>query len=89
MIEKCAPPVLPVWTSWSPDWKRLGQWHDYERPPVWKLAEGGALTVEYPNGHRKRWRVYGWRLVDEAELLKPILLWPSPFLEDLPGESTP
>ena len=84
-VEKYTPPALPVWTSWSPDRKRLAQWH--KQPYVSQLVEGGSLTFDF-RGLRKCWRVYGWRLVDEAELLPPIKLWPTPFLGVPEGDPT-
>ncbi|MBF6515545.1 hypothetical protein IU421_14830 [Nocardia cyriacigeorgica] len=75
-IVKAAP--RPLWRAWDREWQQIGQWH--ERPSANQLTEGGALTVDYPNGHRRAWRVINGELVDERELLK-VFEWPSnPFL---------
>ncbi|WP_280201279.1 hypothetical protein [Nocardia cyriacigeorgica] len=76
-LEKIARGEL--WRAWDRDWRQLGQWD--ERPSGNQLAEGGGLTVDYPNGHRRSWRVINGELVDERKLLK-VFEWPSnPFLE--------
>ncbi|MGW5519239.1 hypothetical protein [Nocardia africana] len=76
-VEKYTPPALPVWTSWDPDGNRLAQWH--KQPYVSQLVEGGSLTLDY-RGLRKCWRVYGWRLVDEFDLVESIKVPQNPNL---------
>lgn len=85
-VDQSTSRTLPVWTSWSPDLTRLEQWH--ERPHVGQLVEGGALTLDY-RGLRKCWRVYGWRLVDEFDLLASIKVPPNPVFGALAGASAP
>lgn len=77
-VEKWKPAHL--WRSWDRDWQLAGQWD--KQPPMSALVEGGGLTVDYPTGQRKYWRVLDGRLIDESQLLRPILAWPRPWTLD-------
>ncbi|MBF6326787.1 MULTISPECIES: hypothetical protein [Nocardia] len=59
-----------VWRAWDRDWRQIGQWH--EQPSASQLVEGGALTVDHPNGQRSSWRVIDGKLVTERELMRSV-----------------
>lgn len=78
-IEALAPTAR--WRAWDRDWRQVGEWH--ERPPSSALVDGGGLTVDYPNGFRKSWRVLDGTLWDERDLMRK-MEWPSnPLLAEV------
>lgn len=84
-IDNQAPAEL--WRAWSSEWLQVGEWT--KKPPMTDLtaAEGGGLTVDYPNGRRDSWRVVAGELIPEWEMLKKMSVWCNPFLPWTPDES--
>jgi len=81
-IEKWSP--LYLWRAWDTEWQLAGQWS--EKPLLSELVEGGALTLDYPGGHRTSWNVRDGQLISDYEMLKYILNPVSPFL---PPDTSP
>ncbi|NUS44567.1 MAG: hypothetical protein HOQ24_12875 [Mycobacteriaceae bacterium] len=75
-VEKWEPGRL--WRAWDADWVLVGQWDC--KPPLDDLVEGGALTVDHPNGSRRSWLVREGELIDPATELRRIAWWPNPRL---------
>ncbi|WP_280224956.1 hypothetical protein [Nocardia farcinica] len=68
-IERSVP--AERWRAWDPasDWRQVGEWQ--QQPAATALAEGTAVTVDYPNGRRELWRAYRGQLVREPDFLEP------------------
>lgn len=71
-------PPRPLWRAWDQDSRLVGEWD--EQPPFSALAEGDLVMVDYPNGFRKSWRVYGGQLRDEMDLMGVIIAPSNPYL---------
>lgn len=78
-------PAGLLWRSWDENWQLAGTWvSERGKPDGLLLIEGGGVTVDWPNGMRKSWRVYGWRLVEEIDLLKVVTVPDNPYLGGTP-----
>jgi hypothetical protein len=82
--EKWAPVFL--WRTWDKGGKQVGQFD--ERPPRGSLPEGGAVTLDFPSGQRRCWRVRDGHLIDETELLEAITVPRNPIVDDIDGDGS-
>jgi hypothetical protein len=83
-VEKWAPVFL--WRTWDKDWKQISQSSD--RPPRSALPEGGAVTLDFPSGQRRTWRVRDGHLIDEAELLESITIPRNPIFDNIGSDDS-
>lgn len=79
-VEKWQP--IYLWRGWDEDWRLIGQWS--KKPRMDQLVEGGALTVDYPGGHRTAWNVRGGELISPWELVEYLLVPANPYFPDDP-----